>query len=319
VNVYACDISKDSNDVFNLGSWSKFQNKPAGIKTWLKTVPKDAVIALESTGGYGLALAELAYKAGHTVYVLAPRQVAAYRRSLGRRVKSDKLDAKLIAEFVESNHSRLHPFEPWEEPWKTLRNLVRLRTRLAKDRARIALRMKAFDCSDRDIVKTTKGIKDKMLELDKQIRKQLDSLPESKALMSTKGIGPLTAAAAIAVFKQVPFKDKDAFVAYTGLDLRFSDSGTKKGNRVISSQGDVTLRQLLYLAGKAASATADWQPYVQELEKRRYAPIQIHCAVARKLARILFGIYNSGQSFDETKAFKTKAQVSAPHMLASQA
>jgi transposase len=283
-------------------SWNEerlvVKNEPLEIRAWLKTTPKDAVIALESTGSYGLALAELAHKMGRKVYVLAPRQIFAYRRSLGRRAKNDKIDAKLIAQFIEANHRQLHPFEPWAEPWKSLRNTVRLRTRLAMDRARVAIRMRAFGCKMREIAKVTRGIKDFMLKLDKEIQEQLRNIPETKAVCSPKGIGPLTGAAAIAALKQVPFQTHDAFVAYMGMDLIVSDSGKHKGLRTISSWGDMTLRTLFYMAGRTASQSSEWQPYITKLKERGMKPIQIHCAIARRLARIVFTLYHSGQLYD---------------------
>ena len=263
-----------------------------------------------------MLLAELAYKSGRTVYILAPRQVAAYRKALGRRAKNDKLDAKLISEFVPANIGQLHAFKPWDEPWKEIRTTVRLRTRLAKDRARIALRMRALGCSSRDIVKTTKSLKDKLRELDRTIAAHLKELPESKAVMSPKGIGPQTAIATIAVLKQVPFKDAKAFVAYLGLDLVVQDSATFKGKRRVSSWGDVTLRILYYLAGKSAAQRPEWSDYVDQLKARGMKPIQIHCAVARRLARIAYRLYHSGEEFDSQKACKPKP--GAPPRLAKQ-
>jgi transposase len=314
---YGCDIAKKEFEVDGPDGRLSVNNEPASIRTWIKTTPKDAVIALESTGGYGLALAEIAHKSGRTVFVLAPRQIAAHRRSLGRRAQTDKMDATLIAEFIRANHDQLHPFQPWAEPWKGLRDTVRLRTRLARDRARIAMRMRAFGYSDRQTVKVTKGIKDLMQELDAKIKKQLNNVLESEAVSSPKGIGPLTAAASIAALKQIPFKDKDAFVAYIGLDLIVSDSGTQKGKRAISSWGDVTLRNLYYLAGKTAANTTEWQGYVAKLQRRGMKPIQIHCAIARRLARIVYSLFHTRELYDPLRIVPKPSD--SPPMLALQA
>ncbi len=316
MNFYGCDIAKDTFEVYGPAGRLEVRNEPMSIRTWLKSTPKDAVIALESTGGYGMALAHIAHRMGRTVFVLAPRQIAAHRRSLGRRAKNDRMDARLIADFIESNHHKLHAYEPWAEPWKSLRDTVRLRTRLAHDRARIATRMRAFGCSIREIAGTTRGIKHTMLRLDAKIQDLLKSVPEAKAVGSAKGVGPLTAAASIAALKQVPFKDSDAFVAFMGADLIVSDSGKQKGRRVISSWGDVTLRSLFYIAGKTAARSLEWKPYAKTLEARGMKPIQIHCAIGRRLARIVFSLYHSGQMYDPAKvAPKSK---SAPPRLAEQ-
>ena len=72
----------------------------------------------------------------------------------------------------------------------------------------------AAGCSRSDILKSTKSLKDKLQELDQLIEAHLKELPESKAVMSPKGIGPQTAIATIAVLKQVPLKDANAFVVF---------------------------------------------------------------------------------------------------------
>lgn len=315
---YGVDIAGKDFVAHGSSGSEKVTNAPLEIRKWLRTLPKDAVIALESTGGYGVALADLAFKSGRTVYVLPPRQVHAYRASLGRRAKTDELDALLIQRFIQANHESLHPYEPWSGPLKELRNLVRLRNRLAHDRARIAMRLKAFGYSLREIARTVRGIKDRMAELDRQIALRVKEYEEAPFVSSVRGVGPLTTGACLAVLGQIPFKSADAFVAFAGLDLVVNDSGTAKGKRRVSSWGDVTLRNLLYLAGKSAASSKEWETYVQPLKARGLKPIQVHCAVARKIARVVFNLYHRKEMFDPKKAFG-KNKPNAPPMLAKQA
>jgi transposase len=303
---YGVDIAKDEFVVQGPSGRETVKNAPLEIRKWIKTLPKDAAIALESTGGYGVPLMEIAFRSKRTVYVLSPRQVASYRKSLGRRAKTDALDATLIRRFALTNHSELHPYQPWDGPLKQLRDLVRLRNRLAFDRARIAMRLKAFRYSMREIAKTVRGLKERMAELDKRIAERVKEYEEAAYVSSVRGVGPLTTAACLAALEQVPFQSADAFVAYAGLDLVVNDSGTSKGKRRISSWGDVTLRGLLYLAGKSAASSKEWEGYVAPLKRRGYKPIQIHCAVARKIARIVFNLYRNKQMFDPDKAFPKK-------------
>jgi transposase len=57
-------------------------------------------VGLEATGHYWLALYEELSQRGHTLIVLNPFQVAAYRRSGVRKVKNDRRDALWIADFI---------------------------------------------------------------------------------------------------------------------------------------------------------------------------------------------------------------------------
>jgi len=77
-------------------------NDRAGFDLLLQSLPAaDGVtIALEATGHYWLALYDALTQQGFPVVVLNPLQVAAYRRSGVRKVKSDRSDAAWIADFV---------------------------------------------------------------------------------------------------------------------------------------------------------------------------------------------------------------------------
>jgi transposase len=62
------------------------------------------LIGLEATGHYWLALYEELSRHGHSLIVLNPLQVAAYRRSGVRKVKNDRYDAVWIADFIRIAH-----------------------------------------------------------------------------------------------------------------------------------------------------------------------------------------------------------------------
>lgn len=71
-----------------------------GLLAQLATLPEPVTIGLEATGHYWLALYDTLTTAGHTVIVLNPLQVHAYRQSGVRKRKSDTADAFWIADFL---------------------------------------------------------------------------------------------------------------------------------------------------------------------------------------------------------------------------
>src|SRR5436190_5132481 len=77
-----------------------FANTDKAIVRWLKTLPAGCRIGMEATGRYHQRLAELAWRAGHVVYVFNPAKVADYLRSLRSRCKNDVVDARGIARYV---------------------------------------------------------------------------------------------------------------------------------------------------------------------------------------------------------------------------
>jgi transposase len=291
------DVAKDHLAIHFDGKDLVVDNRAPAIRAWLKTLPKDAVLGLESTGGYGIDLAEIATKRGFVVFVLSPRQVANYRRSLGRRAKTDRLDARLIAEFVRAGAEQLRPYVPWQEPWKGLRRLVRMRATMVKHAAATRQSLRAHGATPAFVRRTLSSVQAAVDELERKIAGFLESHPEGKLLLSVKGVGPITAAASLAALKHVPFEHKDAFVAYIGNDLIVEESGTYRGKRRVSSWGDRTLRSLFVTAASSAARSHVWREYYDKQIAKGMSATAARCALARRLQRAVFGVYQSGRPF----------------------
>lgn len=79
------------------------ENSRAGLNQLGATLALQEVpilVGLEATGHYWLSLYEVLSGLGYEVVVLNPMQVAAYRKSGIRKIKSDNTDAIWIADFV---------------------------------------------------------------------------------------------------------------------------------------------------------------------------------------------------------------------------
>src|SRR5215210_7964634 len=66
----------------------------------LGTEPGDLVVGLEATGHDHLTLAEFLTDRGYAVVLLNPGQATQFRRSEGRRAKTDRIDARSLARFL---------------------------------------------------------------------------------------------------------------------------------------------------------------------------------------------------------------------------
>ncbi len=62
------------------------------------------MVGLEATGHYWLSLYDVLTRQGYAVVVINPLQVAAYRKSGVRKLKTDKTDAVWIADFLRIAH-----------------------------------------------------------------------------------------------------------------------------------------------------------------------------------------------------------------------
>jgi transposase len=97
------------------------------------------------------------------------------------------------------------------------------------------------------------------------------------------------------------FANADALVAYSGLDPRPNDSGTKRGRRRLSKKGPPLLRRQMYLAGFAASHSKALKPLYQSIRAKGFATTAALMILGRKLLRVAFAIWKGNEVFDPAR------------------
>jgi transposase len=125
-------------------------NDAKSITDWLREVPGNALVAMESTGRYHALLAHLAKQAGLNVYVLNARDVFFYAKALGTRAKTDGVDCVVIARYLAEHHAHLHPWQPRTSLQQRLQDLLTRRARVATHRSALNLIMTGVDARDID-------------------------------------------------------------------------------------------------------------------------------------------------------------------------
>lgn len=140
--MYFCgiDVSKRQHAVLIMdGEGQKvrptfsIKNSQAGfdrLLTELAVLAEPATVGLEATGHYWLCLYEALTQSGYPVVVLNPLQVHAYQRTGLRKVKTDRVDAFWIADFVRI--SRRPTSDDQTTLTLQLRELSRFRVRLSQ-------------------------------------------------------------------------------------------------------------------------------------------------------------------------------------------
>jgi transposase len=103
--VVGIDVSKDRLDVHILPSGQSLavQRNEKGLEDLVSELRKlaPALIVLEATGGFEVAVATALASANLPVAVVNPRQIRDFARAVGRLAKTDALDAQAIALFAE--------------------------------------------------------------------------------------------------------------------------------------------------------------------------------------------------------------------------
>ncbi|GAG73056.1 unnamed protein product [marine sediment metagenome] len=97
------DVSKKDLSVFDGKKDLKFINKE-GLKSFKKYLKKkvnfsDLVITFEPTGVYSLYLKEFCAKNSIKAYIVNPKKSHNFTRALGKRSKTDKIDARILYQF----------------------------------------------------------------------------------------------------------------------------------------------------------------------------------------------------------------------------
>ena len=124
------------------GKRMPFKNSAAGFErceAWLEGVaegPGDALVGMEATGHYWMALYAFLVSKGYQVAVIDPVQVRAVRKLKGLdKVKNDRVDAALIAETL-----RIGQYDPTRlatDEVQSLRSLTRYRQALKSELAEV--------------------------------------------------------------------------------------------------------------------------------------------------------------------------------------
>lgn len=304
---WGVDVASEHLDIALYGQQEvkRIANDPKSIERWLRSVPANSRLALESTGAYHLMLARQAHEHGVTVYVLNPRDIKRYAQGLGQRGKTDRLDARVIARFVQREHELLRAWQPLSAQQQRLDDLLRQRALVQKQRTALKQSLAHRSGLDEVLAELLQSMKATLTRLEQLIGQAVRELPGGEAALhsvtSVPGIGLLTGAALLRLFTRARDASAEAIVALTGLDPRPMESGNSRGIRRLSKRGDSETRRLLHNAGMAGAKTQTWRP-IYERERAKGLPATAALmALARRLVRIAFSLFKSGSMFDQRR------------------
>jgi transposase len=280
-------------------------NEAAAIKRWLKTLPADAVVAMESTGRYHGLLADLVERSGRKVYVLNARDVRYYAKALGARSKTDGVDAQVIARYVAEHHASLHAWTPGSHAQRQVQALVQRRAQVGVHRAALRQLLRGFPAVRPALQELEQRFDALLAQIDRHVDAEIGTdatLSRGRALLkSITGFGPQSSALLTVLLARIPFANADALVAYSGLDPRAHDSGTRRGRRRLSKRGSAALRRQLYLSAFSAGRSKALAPLYRSIKARGFKPTQAIVILARKLLRVAWAVWKSGTRFDPSR------------------
>lgn len=316
--IVGVDVAKATFDVaVGLAKPGKFQtrakvpNRHEGFEAllaWLDKHAPDAAVCMEVTGVYHEALAAFLIQRGKTVYVANPAQVKYFGKSQLSRTKTDRTDAKLIAQFATSQQNSAKPMAPWTPPTPAQRALRALVERLDDLKGMERMEANRLDVADAavrgSLEASLKALRQQIKTLEKRIDQHIDNDPDlchDAALMtSIPGIAKTTSASLLAALGDLRrFDAPGKLVAFVGLNPALRESGTLKGQVHISKTGTPSLRAKLYMpAVSAKNHNPIVRAFCERLLARGKRPIVTVCAAMRKLLHLVWGVIHTSTHFD---------------------
>lgn len=309
--VFGIDVSKACLVIgdYECAALLKIGNVPTAIAQWLSSIPPGSIVAMEATGIYHQALAVMAHAVGMRVFVLNPRALKHYAQAIGQRGKTDPIDTRMIARYAMHEQAKLFAWAPPPAATDTLAQLLQRRERLVHAMQLLAQSLAGVDALKAARQELLASLKRMIKNVESLMRAELAHTPALAALhqrlSSIVGIGFVVAMQLVVALTRFRFARVESFIAYTGLDPRPEDSGERHGRRRLSKQGPRLLRCLLYNAGMAAAHSKLFKPTYLKLRTRGLRSTEAIVVLARKLARIAYALYRSGEVFNPAKHLQT--------------
>lgn len=307
------DISKQTFDVAfckdEKWEYYDFPNNLQGFKSLLEFIDKEDWVVMEASGPYYLSLASYLYSKQVQVVVENPLVIKRYSQMRLYRAKTDRKDARTIAEYAKS--SELQSWVPNEKCIIDIKQIHTAIQGLQKQLHQNRQQLEAFRSSgaldkylEREMERIASFLQSKISKFEKRQEEVAKEHFASslKKLTSIPGIGNRTAIMLIVITND--FKKFDHYkklIAYVGFSPRIYQSGTSvKGKGHICKMGKAQIRKLLYLCSWSAKR---WNKGCKEMYERLAAKGKpervIKVALANKLLKQAYAIAKGDKLFDK--------------------
>lgn len=286
-----------------------YPNGATGFEQLLKGLPSGAHCVLEASGAYYLPLAHYLYEHQVAISVVNPLVIHRFAQMRLLRAKTDKADAKLIADFGQSQQPPL--WQPLPLHLSQSQQLQTLLEGYTKQRTMLKNQREAFQHSGIDNPDLYASLERSLEQLEQeiaQLEQKLTQLahqhqaPLLKGLLSIPGIGKKTALMLLLITRGFSrFESAKQLAAFVGLAPRVFESGSSvKGKGHICKLGNSRIRQLLYLCSwSAIKANPACKLLYERLLLKGKPKMVALVAVAHKLLRQAFAIATHNSRFDK--------------------
>lgn len=284
-----------------------------GLKKKFNFLPRQLIVCLEHTGIYCYPVLDYLTKKGIKVCLEPALQI---KQSQGMtRGKSDKVDARRIAQYVYKNRHELKFWKPQRDVVQKIKALLAVRDRLVKTRVQLATPIE--ECQDyidasirKRIVKncqhTLKALTADILNVDREIAAlvQEDAQLEQQVQCATSvpGVGMITALNVIVATNEFEkISEVKKFACYAGVAPFEHTSGSSlRGKTRVSKMANMTLKKLLSLAAMSAiQCSQELKSYYQRKLAAGKNKMSVINAVRNKLISRIFACVKNKRMYQK--------------------
>ena len=317
--VVGIDISKDSFDVQfaivdaqqqqRFVALAQFRNSLPGFRKlsrWAKKMVGTSTAPLwfvmEATGVYHEHLAYYLAQQNQRVAVVLPTKMKNYVKSLDIKSKTDRLDARAIAQF--GLERMLQPWQPPSIQVRTLKALVREYDAATEQLTKIKNQLHAKDHSYQPARQTLARLhaQHRLFETQlKAIEDEIHALVEDDDnlharignITSAQGVGFMTAVRVIGETNGFALiTNAKQLTSYAGFDVRIKQSGLRSGKPAISHRGNSNLRRAMFMPALAATrCNPTLRRFYLRLVRTKANKMVAPVAVARKLLCLIYALW----------------------------
>ena len=220
-----------------------------------------------------------------------------------KRVKTDKQDAKLIAEFcVKENPEKWQPESAEQVKLKSLhRRIEQLLEMQIMEKNRLGVADSvALHSINQMIDFLSKQVELCRREIQDLINQSKNLKRQQEILESIVGIGKTTAQILLSVMIDLDkFPTYRHLVSWLVLSPIIRDSGNKKGLSTISKMGNRPIRKALYMPARAACTRSKlWRSWFEAHLARGKHPKQVYVLMMVKLVKYAYTCLKNNTYFD---------------------
>ena len=303
------DISKNFFDVhvYPLEKAFRCTNNAKGMKKFLEELAIYDVkqVVCEASGGYESLMIKDLTKENYSTWIVEPKRIRAFIISEGINVKTDKIDACMIALLASQKRSKyesMHRSDTEEHLFALSQRRQDLVAIVTQDKNRLSHPKEVY-CREK-ISELIAFLEDQIAQIDAEAAELIarsDSLQNKAAIIeSVPGVGQVTTLALISGMPELGSLSSKQVASLLGVAPVIRQSGNSRGTAAIKG-GRSFLRSIVYMAALSAIRfNPPLRAFYLRLRDAGKKPKVAIVAVMRKLIIIFNSMVKKGEVWRST-------------------